>query len=290
MTTAEHHPDVGGGVDDEGGRMTLADHLRELRGRLLVSAGAILLGAVVGLVFYQQILGWIIGPFSDALVALKETRGLDATINFDSIADPFTVPLRIALITGLVIGAPVWIYQLWAFIVPGLYRQERRWAAAVLLTATPLFIAGVVLCFTLLPKGLVIILGFTPEDVSNYVSFSVYFTFITRLALVFGVAFLLPVFVVLLNAVGVLTGQALADARRWIVMGIFVFAAVGTPTGDPFTMLALAVPMWVLFELAVLLCRLRDRRRARAEAGDELGDLDDDEASPTPLPSDLAER
>ena len=265
--------------------MPLADHLRELRKRLLISAGAVVLGAVIGLVFYDPLLELFVGPFQATTERLAEEQGLDAVINFDGIADPFTIPLRLAILSGLVFAAPVWIYQLWAFIVPGLYGNEKRWAAAVLLTAVPLFLAGVALCYWLLPKGLTVLLGFTPEGVSNFVSFSRYFSFVVRLVLVFGIAFLLPVFVVLLNAVGVFSGKALGSARRWIIVGVFVFAAVATPTGDPITMLMLAVPMWLLFEGSVLICRLNDRRRARADAELGLADLDDDEASTLEEPS-----
>ena len=254
--------------------MTLGEHLRELRSRLTKALAAVIAGGVVGIVFYEQILGWFTGPFIKAVERLQD-EGLEAEINFAGIADPFTVPLQLALLTGIVLAAPVWIYQIWAFVTPGLYRNERRWAAAVVFTAAPLFFAGIVLCYWLMPKGLKIILDLTPKDVSNIVSFSQYFGFVMRLMLVFGVAFVLPVFVVLLNAVGVLTGAGLSGTRRWTVLGIFVFAAVATPTADPVTMLMLAVPMWVLFESAVLVCRFNDRRRAR-----ELGtDLDDDEAS-----------
>lgn len=272
------------GSADDGGRMPLGDHLRELRKRLFIAAAAVVIGMVVGLIFYDPLLNLFVGPFQETTDRLAEEQNLDAVINFDGIADPFTIPLRLAILSGIVFAAPVWIYQLWAFIVPGLYGHEKRWAAAVMVTAVPLFLAGVVLCYWLLPKGLTVLLGFTPEGVSNFVSFSRYFSFVVRLLLVFGIAFLLPVFVVLLNAVGVFSGAALASARRWIIVGVFVFAAVATPTGDPITMLMLAVPMWLLFETSVLVCRLNDRRRARNEAEEGLADLDDDEASPLDEP------
>jgi sec-independent protein translocase protein TatC len=268
------------GSADDGGRMPLADHLRELRTRLLIAAAAVVVGALIGLIFYDPLLQLFVGPFQSTTERLAEEQGLTAVINFDGIADPFTIPLRLAILAGIVFAAPVWIYQLWAFIVPGLYGNEKRWAAAVLLTAVPLFLAGVLLCYWLLPKGLTVLLGFTPEGVSNFVSFSRYFSFVVRLVLVFGIAFLLPVFVILLNAVGVFSGAALSSARRWIILGVFVFAAVATPTGDPITMLMLAVPMWLLFEASVLVCRFNDRRRAKADAEAGLSDLDDDEASP----------
>jgi sec-independent protein translocase protein TatC len=260
---------------DPEGRMTLAEHLRELRSRLVKSMLAVALAGVVGLVFYQQIIQAFIGPFRDA----AEAGGNTAEINFGAIADPFVIPLKIALLVGVILASPVWIYQLWAFVTPGLYRNERKWAAAVIFTSVPLFLGGIALCFWLLPRGLAVILGFTPKDVANIVLFSDYLSFVMRLVLVFGIAFLLPVFVVLLNAVGVLSGETLSNARRWVVVGIFVFAAVATPTGDPITMVMLAAPMWILFEAAVLVCRYNDRRRAR-----ELGpNIEDDVASPLQL-------
>jgi sec-independent protein translocase protein TatC len=260
---------------DPEGRMTLAEHLRELRSRLVKSILAIMLAGVVGLIFYDQIINAFIGPFK----AAAEAADLTAEINFGAIADPFVIPIKIALLVGIILASPVWIYQLWAFVTPGLYRNERKWAAAVIFTSVPLFLAGIALCFWLLPRGLAVILGLTPDPVANIVLFSDYLSFVMRLVLVFGIAFVLPVFVVLLNAVGVLSGDTLSNTRRWTVLGIFVFAAVATPTGDPITMLMLAGPMWILFETAVLICRFNDRRRAR-----ELGlGLDDDEASPLEL-------
>jgi sec-independent protein translocase protein TatC len=278
-------PGASGDTGDEGGRMSLVDHLRELRSRLFKASLGILVGVVVGIVFYQDILGWFIGPFRDTVGRIGAGEGIDPQINFDGIADPFTIPLRIALLSGVVVGAPVWIYQLWRFTVPGLHRHERRWAATVMVTAVPLFLGGVVLCYWLLPNALYVLLTVTPVGVSNIVSFNSYFSLVLRLILLFGVAFLLPVFIVLLNAVGVLTGESLGAARRWIVLGVFGFAAIATPTGDPITMLMLAIPMWLLFEGSVVLCRLNDRRRARLGLVPDYGRLSDDEASPTPLPS-----
>lgn len=260
--------------------MTLVEHLAELRSRLVKSVLAILVGAGVSLAFYNAVFDVLTGPFTTTIRNIAEEQGLDAKIIFDSVAAPFTVPLKIAVFSGVVLAAPVWIYQLWAFIVPGLYRNERRWAATVLLSAAPLFMGGVLLGYWLLPKGLSVILSFTPSAVSNYVNFEGYLSFVLRFLLIFGLGFLLPVFVVLLNAVGFLTGQRLSQSRRWVIFGIFVFAAVATPTGDPVTMLLLAVPMWTLFEISVVICRLNDRRRARLATEPDYAELADDEASP----------
>jgi sec-independent protein translocase protein TatC len=268
--------------------MPLAHHLRELRHRLFISGAAIVAGMVVGLVFYEPLLELFIRPFTQTVEALA-SQDIDATINFDGIADPFTVPIRLAALTGVVLASPVWIYQLWAFIVPGLYRHERRWALTVTGSAVPLFLAGIALCYVLLPKGLGVLLGFTPDGIANIISFTRYFSFVLRLMLVFGLAFLLPVFVVLLNAVGIFSGQTLSSARRWIVIGVFAFAAVATPTGDPITMLMLAVPMWALFEIAVVICRLNDRRRARATSEPDYEQIDDDAVSPLAARTDPAD-
>jgi len=260
--------------------MTLVEHLRELRNRLFKSVLAILLGGVVGIVFYNEILSWFIGPFTDAVDALNRDRDLDATINFSGIADPFTIPLQIAFLTGIVLAAPVRIYQLWAFITPGLYRNEKRWALLAVGATLPLFLGGMALCYWLLPRGLAVILGFTPNDVTNIIGFKEYFHFVVRLELVFGVAFLLPVFVIMLNLVGVFAGRTLSRGRPWVIFGIFAFAAIATPTGDPITMLSLAIPMWILFEIAVVVCRFNDNRHARALAEIERM-ADDDDGDPT---------
>lgn len=257
---------------DPEGRMTLGEHLRELRNRLLKSMAAVILLGIVGVIFYRPILDALIEPFRYA----TEAHGLNAEINFDQVISPFTIPLRIGLVTGFILAAPVWIYQLWAFITPALYRNERKWAAGVVAVSVPLFLAGIGLCYVILPRGLEVLMGFTPEGVANIVDFNVYFSFVIRLIIFFGIGFLLPVFVVLLNAVGVLSQQTLANARRWIIVGVFVFAALANPSGEPVTMLTLAVPMYILFEIAILVCKFNDRRRAR-----QLGrDVDPDEVVP----------
>jgi sec-independent protein translocase protein TatC len=272
----------GANTGEHGGRMPLRDHLAELRRRILISGAALLLFGAVGFVFYEEILTLFTDPFLDTVAALSEERTLDARINLTGVADPLTLAFKVAALTGLVLASPVWIYQLWAFVAPGLHAREKRWTFAVVGASAPLFLAGVALCYWVLPRGLSFLIDFTPADVSNYISFNEYVSFVIRLELVFGLAFLLPVFVLMLNAAGVLGGRRLAAARRWIVLGVFVFAAVATPTGDPVTMLLLAVPMWLLFEAAVLLAKLNDRRRARQSEEPDYDALDDDEASALP--------
>nr|WP_246210885.1 twin-arginine translocase subunit TatC [Phytoactinopolyspora alkaliphila] len=252
--------------------MSLADHLRELRSRLVKSAIAVLLFGVVGFVFRDQIMEFLLDP----MIAAAERTGADARATYQQATDPLLVPMTIAMWTGLVLGAPVWIYQIWGFVTPALYSNEKKWAFAVVGTAVPMFGAGVALAIWVMPRAWEFLLNFTPDDISNYVPFRDYLSFVIRLTFVFGVGFLLPIFIVLLNAVGVLRHEALSAARRWVIVGIFVFGAVTTPTGDPLTLMLLAVPMWLMFEAAVVICRVMDRRRARAFGGH----LADDEATP----------
>ena len=178
---------------------------------------------------------------------------------------------------GLVIASPVWLWQLWAFVVPGLHAHERKWSMLFAAVAGPLFMSGVLLGYYVLPKGIGILLDFTPEDVSNLIEVDRYLTFILRMLLVFGVAFEIPLFVVLLNLAGVVSGKALGRYRPWIILGTFVFAAVATPSTDPISMLFLAAPMTGLFLVSEVIARLIDRRRARREP--EYDQFDDDEIS-----------
>jgi len=253
------------------GRMTLAEHLRELRSRLVKAGLAVLVFGIVGFVFRNGIINWLTDSMFEAAAQVgveEDTRAL-----YTKPTDALFVPMRLAMLTGFVLGAPVWIYQLWSFITPALYRTEKRWALAVLAAAVPMFGAGVALGIFIMPRAWVFLLSFTPtENVSNHIIFDEYLSFFIRIVLVFGIGFLLPVFVVLLNAIGVLRHETLSAARRWVIVGIFVFAGVATPTGDPISLMALATPMWILFEIAIVVCRIMDRRRRPA--------LSDDAATP----------
>lgn len=255
------------------GRMTLAEHLRELRSRLVKAGIVIVLFDIVGFVLRDYIIGWLTDSMYDAAARVgveDETRA-----QYTKPTDALFVPLRIAMLTGFVFGAPVWIYQLWAFITPALYRNEKRWAMAVVAAAVPMFGAGVALGIWIMPRAWEFLLSFTPPEVVNHIIFMEYLNFFIRIVLVFGLGFLLPVFVVLLNAIGVLRHETLRSARRWVIVGIFVFAGVATPTGDPISLLALAIPMWLLFEAAVLVCRVMDRRRQPVLSPDEATSAED---------------
>jgi len=246
--------------------MPLLEHLRELRRRLVISAIAIAIGTTIAWFFYEPLINLVRRPWEE-FQRSGAARGVDVPdLVITGIATPFTLQLQVTVVAGIVATSPIWLYEIWAFITPGLHKREKRWTVIFLAAAVPLFAAGVWLAYAFLPKGLQILLGFTPENFTNLITVSEYFTFVTRMLLVFGVAFLLPVFVVLLNAVGILTAERLRSWWRGITFGVFVFAAVATPTGDPWTMLALATPMLVLLFISFAIAWFNDRRRRDADS------------------------
>ncbi len=257
------------------GRMALSDHLRELRARILKVALLLTVGTVVAWFFYDQLFNLILAPYNDARRMLGGR--VDTEPYISGAGGPLMLQLKISSLAAVVLLSPFWLYQLWAFILPGLHPHERRWTRIFAAVAGPLFVAGVAIGYYVLPKGLQVLLSFTPSNVQSLLEFSEYFSFFTRMLLVFGVAFEVPLFVVLLNLAGVVSGRSLTNYRPWIIVGTFIFAAVATPSTDPFSMLMLAIPMSLLFLVSEVIARLVDRRRARTAP---YADLDDDVASP----------
>ena len=257
----------------EDGRMALGDHLRELRARLLRSVLALTVALIVALFFYDQLFDIIYRPYQIARENLQgrvDTRG-----TISGAGGPLLLQLKMCGVAAVIVTAPYWLLQIWGFVVPGLHPHEKRWTRLFAMVAGPLFIIGVGVGYYVLPKGLEVLIGFAPEKLQSLVDFGEYFSFFSRMLLVFGVAFEIPLFVVMLNLAGVVSGRALGRYRPWIVLGTFVFAAIATPSTDPFSMLMLAIPMVALFMVSEVVARLVDRRRNRVSyAG-----LDDDEAS-----------
>lgn len=259
--------------------MPLTEHLRELRSRFFKSGIAIAIGMVIGWIYYAEIFAWLSRPFTDVIAAAQD-NGQDVVLALTGVADPFVLQIQVSAAAGIALSAPVWLYQLWRFVTPGLRRNERRWAVGFAAVATPLFAAGITLAYFVLPFGLEILLGFTPENVENIVSVDRYLSFFLRTILVFGVGFLTPLLIVLLNFAGILSGKRLVSWWRWIIFTVFIFSAVATPTGDPINLLLLAAPILILVVLAVMISLLNDRRRARKARNTDFSDLDDDEISP----------
>jgi sec-independent protein translocase protein TatC len=257
-----------------GGRMSLGDHLRELRRRFLVAAAAIAVGSVLGWVEYDSLFNRIMAPLRKVAA---ERHGL-VNINFGGITQPFTVQLQVALFVGVIVASPVWLYQVWGFIVPGLTKREKRTTVGFIGAAVPLFLGGCFIATQVVPRAVEILLGFTPNGAANLPDAALYLTFVMRFILAFGVAFLLPVFLVGLNVAHILPARVMLKGWRVAVLLIFVFAAMMTPTPDAWTMLVLAMPMVGLFFAAVGVSTLLDRRRTRREP--EWAKIADDEASP----------
>lgn len=256
--------------------MALREHLRELRTRVVRSALAILVGAVVGWFLYRQVSGILLHPIR--LIQAEHPHQF-VSINFSNPAGPFNLQIQLSFLTGVVLASPVWLYQFWAFITPGLTRRERRYSMGFVAAALPLFLAGVALSWYVLPKAMEFFNEFVPPGGSSVIDATVYFSFVTRIVLAFGLAFVLPVVLVALNLVGLLSGRALLRQWRVTVFACFLFAAVATPTPEVTSMCLLAGAMCLLFGAAIGVCLFVDRRRARRSGEPDLSHLSDDEAS-----------
>ena len=256
------------------GRMALADHFRELRARLLRAITVLIVAIIVALVFYPTLYEFVLRPYNEAKKVLDPD--VKSQITVPGVGGALMIQLKLCSLVALIGTAPYWLYQIWGFIMPGLHPAERKWTRVFVAIAGPLFVAGVALGYYVMPKGIEVLINFTPADATNLVDFSEFVSFMMRMLLVFGLAFEIPLFVVMLNLVGVLPGRVLARYRPWIVLGTFVFAAVATPSTDPFSMCFLAAPMLVLFGISEVITRAIDRARARREAQGILPD----EASP----------
>lgn len=266
------------------GSMTLFEHLRELRYRLVVAALAILVCTILAWFFQKDLVAVLMHPYNLAVEALKaKNPGANTVVVNSGIASPFTLALKVSALAGVLLSSPIWLWQLWSFIMPGLLSKEKKWALIFISAATPLFLAGVAVGYFVLPKGIMVLLSFTQSGVTNLQDLNQFLSFLMRFMIVFGIAFLIPLIVLMLNILGVVKARQLAKYRTFVVFGTFVFGAVATPSTDPFSMLALAVPMTVLFLAAEVIAHILDRRKARraAQLGDDLilaGSVDQDQA------------
>ena len=258
------------------GRMALSDHLRELRARLIRATLVIVVAFSISLFFYDQLADLIRVPYDKGVARLD--GGVKTEIVVNDVTGPLLLQLKLCGVTAIIVSSPYWLYQIWGFILPGLHATERKWSRIFAAVAGPLFFAGVATAYFVLPKAIEVLVNFTPADATNLVDFGKFFTFTTRMFLVFGIAYEIPLFVIMLNLAGVVSGKALGRYRPWIVIGTFVFAAVATPSTDPFSMLFLAIPMLILFFIAEIIARLVDRARGKGEESTE--NWDDDEVSP----------
>ena len=240
------------------GSMTLFEHFSELRKRLVRSALAVILCTVAVWNQFSEIFALIRAPYDSV-----QDIGSNAVLALTGITSGFSLQLRVSLAAAFVLSSPIWIYQLWRFISPGLKRNEKKWAYAFTAVAVPLFASGVMLAYYVMPRMLDILFEFTPSDVENVTSVESYLSFFLHLTLFFGIGFLLPLVLVTLNFAGILSGERLKAAWRWLILGSFVFGAVATPNGDPLAMTFVALPMIAMSFIAVGIALVNDRRRER---------------------------
>lgn len=240
-------------------RMPLSSHLREARTRAARAAIALLAGVVLGYVLSDAILEVLRAP----ITALAESR--EASLNYDSITGAFDLKLKIALFAGIAVASPVWMYELFAFLTPGLNRRERKYTFGFLGAAVPLFAAGCATGFLLFPRMVELLASFASTDDSTLLQASYYVDFVLKIVLATGIAFVLPVFLVLLNLIGILSARAIAASWRTVVVLIVLFSATVTPAADVLSMFLIAVPMAMLFGAALLVAWLHDRAQSRRE-------------------------
>ncbi|MFJ9177356.1 twin-arginine translocase subunit TatC [Streptomyces sp. NPDC102360] len=279
---------------DPEGRMPLAEHLRELRNRLAKALLGIVAITIVAAFFYNDIINVITKPILDSVGCAQSFSELAKTasdkpcaqITLNGLLTPFTLALKVSLMVGVVGASPVWLYQLWGFIAPGLHRHEKKYAYAFVATGAPLFMVGAYFAYRVLPTTAKVLIDFTPGNAQNLLPLDDLLDLVLRMVLVFGLSFELPLLLIFLNLIGAITGKRMLGWWRAMIMGITVFAAVATPSTDPLTMLMLAGPIWILYFGAVTFSLLNDRRRRLSEADGP----DDDEASELDLtPEDIGE-
>ena len=253
------------------GRMSVMDHLRELRHRVVVALVIIAVGAIVGWIFYDPILRFLEHPYCSvpAKHRFPGTEEGGCHLIYNQVLAGFTTRLKVSFIAGAVVTAPLWLYQIWAFITPGLRRNERKYTLWFIAASTVLFAAGVALAYVVLAKGLRVLLGVAGSGTQALLTVDSYLSFVTLMLVVFGASFELPLLVVMANLAGVLPARWLRKSQRLAIFLIFLFAAVATPTTDPFTMCAMAVPMVLLFEGAVVFAVVHDKRKARRKAAEQ---------------------
>ncbi len=243
--------------------MPLIDHVREFRALVVRSATVIALDSIIGWFFYNEIITKLAEPVCDLKTAQSTGADSCGALYINGVLGPLNLQIKVAILSGVIIAAPIWLYQLWAFIAPALHRREKRNSIFFIVAATPFFAAGAYLGYTILPIAVDVLFGFTPDALNNLVKFDDYLDFVMRAILLFGIAFELPVFLITFNLIGFLSGKAILRPWRAWVFGITLFVAGFTPSADPLSMLALAIPLILLYLLSGCFALLNDRRRAK---------------------------
>jgi sec-independent protein translocase protein TatC len=242
--------------------MTLGEHLRELRRRLVRIAAAVIAGAIAGWFCSGYVLDRLRAPVSQ----IAHSQHRNAAVNFTDITGAFDLRFEIAITVGVVISSPIWLYQVFAFLVPGLSKKETRYTFGFFFTAVPLFLAGCAAGWFVLPHIVELMTSFASTQDSTLIDAKPYYDFVLKLVLAIGVAFVLPVFLVLLNFMNILPARTILRAWRIAVLAIVLFTAIATPSADVVSMFVLAAPMLALFFAAVGVASINDRRRVTVAA------------------------
>ncbi len=250
------------GEGDDGGRMTLIEHLTELRKRLIISAIAVTVCAVVMFILYDRVLHFLSGPYEEVTRGQTacggtKTKGCDLIVTGP--LDPFLVRLKIAGYGGIALAIPIIFWQIWRFVTPALHKHERRYAVAFLLSSVVLFALGAVVAWFTVTKALDFLLGVGGNSIQPFITADKYLTLVTLMLIAFGVSFEFPLLIIGLLLVRVVNTRQLRHIRRWVIVGITIFAAVITPSQDPFSLLLMSIPMYIFYEIAILVGRLMKR-------------------------------
>jgi len=254
--------------DNPEARMSIGDHLRELRQRLFVSAAGVMVMTVVGYLVYERAFALITRPIEQA-----NAKGAHLTLNFDTILASFDMKLEVSIWLGVLLSSPLWMYEFWAFVGPGMTRKEKAYTWAYGTAGLFLFLAGAGLGIWVMPHAVSILTSFIPDGpTAGVIGANLYLSFVMRLVLVFGIAFLLPELLVALNMLGLMQGKTMLKGWRWAIMGIVTFMAIANPLPDPWSMVFMSVPIAGLYFLACFISIRHDKRveKKRAELDAEL--------------------
>jgi sec-independent protein translocase protein TatC len=235
------------------GRMTVVEHLSELRRRIIIALVAVIAAAIVAYWFAPDIIGWLLGYYQDA------ARGDPDAFIFTGPLDGFITRLKIATYGGIILAVPIWIWQLWRFITPGLHKREKRYAVPFVLTSIVLFVLGAYVALLTLPQALDFLLNVGGQDQQPLLTADKFLSLVMLMLLAFGLAFEFPVILAFLLIARVITTRQLIHWRRWAILGIVVFAAVITPSQDPYSLFFMAVPMYLFYEASILLGKVLKR-------------------------------
>ena len=253
--------------------MSLGEHLTEVRNRLMICAIAVVLLAIVGWIGYDWVFEALKRPFR-----LASEQGMKADLNFQGVGTGLNVKLQMSAYVGLILSSPLIMLQIWLFVMPGLHKNERKYAIGFFGAAIPLFFIGCVAGYWAVNQLVPVLLSFTPqaEQVEQLIRYDEYLSLLVKTMLAFGIAFVLPVVMVLMNFLGMVRGRTMLKAWRWIIFISFVFTAVMVPTPEPITLIVMSSAIASLFFAAIVIALIHDRRKG-TDSDDE--DLDDDEAS-----------